>query len=210
MLQIGCETISLPWNSGLESKCVLPLTGSCIPSASPADPINFVTFRDIYPYMPTQTPVERLKWSSAITRLTILGTNIWTPLSDLVTTTPRLVMSFMTPNVQMRSGIIKQQYQALFNSNLFLAYRFASAYTDGSHYFVLLIITDGVITDMQQTKAAIVAVSPPHLTIWVKLSFDMANYGVSEIPAEKCYVVLTLKLPGPYVGMGGSLTVTAA
>ncbi len=29
----------------------------------------------------------------------------------------------------------------------------------GTHYFVLLIITDGVITDMVQTKEAIVSVS---------------------------------------------------
>ena len=36
--------------------------------------------------------------------------------------------------------------------------RFAQTYRDGSHYFVLLILTDGVITDMPQTKQAIVAV----------------------------------------------------
>uniref|UniRef100_A0A803J6F7 Copine family member IX n=1 Tax=Xenopus tropicalis TaxID=8364 RepID=A0A803J6F7_XENTR len=34
--------------------------------------------------------------------------------------------------------------------------RFAAAVQDGSHYFVLLIITDGVISDMSQTKEAIV------------------------------------------------------
>ncbi|XP_018102043.1 copine-5 isoform X2 [Xenopus laevis] len=34
--------------------------------------------------------------------------------------------------------------------------RFAAAVPDGSHYFVLLIITDGVISDMSQTKEAIV------------------------------------------------------
>ncbi|KAK7102330.1 copine-8-like [Littorina saxatilis] len=37
--------------------------------------------------------------------------------------------------------------------------RFASEVRDGSSYFVLLIITDGEITDMQQTKNAIVAAS---------------------------------------------------
>ncbi|XP_069695299.1 copine-8-like isoform X2 [Periplaneta americana] len=37
--------------------------------------------------------------------------------------------------------------------------RFAEAYQDGSQYFILLIITDGVITDMQQTKQAIVRAS---------------------------------------------------
>lgn len=33
---------------------------------------------------------------------------------------------------------------------------FAAAKTDGTEYFILLIITDGVITDMQNTKQAIV------------------------------------------------------
>lgn len=39
----------------------------------------------------------------------------------------------------------------------FLA-RYASAVTDGSQYFILLIISDGVITDMAQTKESIVNV----------------------------------------------------
>ncbi len=30
--------------------------------------------------------------------------------------------------------------------------KFAATYQDGSQYFILLIITDGIITDMQQTK----------------------------------------------------------
>ncbi|XP_022257177.1 copine-8-like, partial [Limulus polyphemus] len=34
--------------------------------------------------------------------------------------------------------------------------RFAAAFQEGSHYFILLIITDGVISDMPQTKQAIV------------------------------------------------------
>jgi hypothetical protein len=37
--------------------------------------------------------------------------------------------------------------------------RFAASKRDGSCYFVLLIITDGVITDMPQTMQAIVNVS---------------------------------------------------
>lgn len=36
--------------------------------------------------------------------------------------------------------------------------RIAAGSQDGSNYFILLIITDGIITDMEQTKAAIVAV----------------------------------------------------
>ncbi|XP_043210499.1 copine-8-like isoform X1 [Amphibalanus amphitrite] len=42
---------------------------------------------------------------------------------------------------------------------------FASRYRDGSQYFILLIITDGVITDMPQTKQAIVSASSLPLSI---------------------------------------------
>ena len=37
--------------------------------------------------------------------------------------------------------------------------RFAQAYQDGRQYFVLLIITDGIITDMDETKLALIAAS---------------------------------------------------
>lgn len=37
--------------------------------------------------------------------------------------------------------------------------RYAASVKDGSQYFVLLIITDGVISDMAQTKESIVNVS---------------------------------------------------
>lgn len=40
-------------------------------------------------------------------------------------------------------------------------HRAAAQVTDGSQYHVLLIITDGVISDMLQTKEAIVTVSAP-------------------------------------------------
>ncbi len=40
-------------------------------------------------------------------------------------------------------------------------HRYGAAVQDGSQYFVLLIITDGVISDMAQTKEAIVNVSYP-------------------------------------------------
>lgn len=42
-------------------------------------------------------------------------------------------------------------------------HRTAAQVTDGSQYHVLLIITDGVISDMLQTKEAIVTVSAPLL-----------------------------------------------
>lgn len=42
---------------------------------------------------------------------------------------------------------------------IFFSPSYAAAVQDGSQYFVLLIITDGVISDMAQTKEAIVNVS---------------------------------------------------
>ncbi len=41
----------------------------------------------------------------------------------------------------------------------------ASQYKDGKHYFVLLIITDGIISDMHQTKHAIVTASSLPISI---------------------------------------------
>lgn len=43
--------------------------------------------------------------------------------------------------------------------------RYAAAVQDGSQYFVLLIITDGVISDMAQTKEAIVNVSAAYAAV---------------------------------------------
>ncbi|XP_067010459.1 copine-8 [Anabrus simplex] len=43
--------------------------------------------------------------------------------------------------------------------------KFAQAYQDGSQYFILLIITDGVITDMVQTKQAIIRASSLPMSI---------------------------------------------
>ncbi len=52
--------------------------------------------------------------------------------------------------------------ESLFRNNIAMIWcfcRFAAAYRGGTHYFVLLIITDGVITDMNATKEAIVQVT---------------------------------------------------
>merc|ERR1712142_1160359 len=43
--------------------------------------------------------------------------------------------------------------------------RFAAAYQDGKQYFVLLILTDGIITDLDETKSAIVEASTLPLSI---------------------------------------------
>ncbi|KAH9489380.1 Copine-8 [Bulinus truncatus] len=76
------------------------------------------------------------------------------------------------PGVQ---GILNAYYQALNKVQLYgptnfapvvnHVARFAAAVRDGSEYFVLLIITDGIITDMPQTKAAIVNASTLPMSI---------------------------------------------
>eukprot|EP00105_Crassostrea_gigas_P018814 XP_011437035.1 PREDICTED: copine-8 isoform X1 [Crassostrea gigas] len=66
-------------------------------------------------------------------------------------------------------GVLQAYYNSLKNVQLYgptnfspvinHVARFAAAIQDGSQYFVLLIITDGIITDMQQTQQAIVNAS---------------------------------------------------
>ena len=46
-----------------------------------------------------------------------------------------------------------------------LFFRYASSVKDGSQYFVLLIVTDGVISDMAQTKESIVNVSKTRVSV---------------------------------------------
>uniref|UniRef100_A0A8C7YN00 Copine VIII n=1 Tax=Oryzias sinensis TaxID=183150 RepID=A0A8C7YN00_9TELE len=65
-------------------------------------------------------------------------------------------------------GVLEAYYQSLKSVRLYgpthfspvinHVARYASAVTDGSQYFILLIISDGVITDMAQTKESIVNV----------------------------------------------------
>uniref|UniRef100_A0A674NG63 Copine VIII n=1 Tax=Takifugu rubripes TaxID=31033 RepID=A0A674NG63_TAKRU len=67
-------------------------------------------------------------------------------------------------------GVMEAYYQSLKSVRLYgpthfspvinHVARYASAVTDGSQYFILLIISDGVITDMAQTKESIVNRSP--------------------------------------------------
>ncbi len=45
--------------------------------------------------------------------------------------------------------------------------RFASAAQDGKQYFVLLIITDGIITDLDETKRALVNASSLPMSVIV-------------------------------------------
>ncbi|XP_046687980.1 copine-8-like [Homalodisca vitripennis] len=57
--------------------------------------------------------------------------------------------------------------------------RFAATYTDGSQYFILLIITDGVITDMEHTKSAIVAASALPMSIII-VGVGQADFSAME------------------------------
>ncbi|XP_078340073.1 copine-8-like isoform X1 [Crassostrea virginica] len=73
------------------------------------------------------------------------------------------------PFCQGIDGVLQAYYSSLKNVQLYgptnfspvinHVARFAAAVQDGSQYFVLLIITDGIITDMQQTQQAIVNAS---------------------------------------------------
>lgn len=61
--------------------------------------------------------------------------------------------------------------------------RYAAAVQDGSQYFVLLIITDGVISDMAQTKEAIVNVrmgnNGIHKALPQYMKFDSVSSGLN-------------------------------
>ncbi|XP_071960282.1 copine-8-like isoform X2 [Antedon mediterranea] len=58
--------------------------------------------------------------------------------------------------------------------------RFAEAYPDGSNYFILLIITDGVISDMDFTKSAIVNASSLPLSIII-IGVGPAEFDAMEV-----------------------------
>nr|XP_018902724.1 PREDICTED: copine-8-like [Bemisia tabaci] len=62
--------------------------------------------------------------------------------------------------------------------------KFAAAYQDGSQYFILLIITDGIITDMEHTKGAIVHASTLPMSIII-VGVGQANFAaMSELDAD--------------------------
>jgi hypothetical protein len=56
---------------------------------------------------------------------------------------------------------------------------------DGSQYFVLLIITDGIITDIRQTKAAIVAASDLPLSIIIVGVGDADFEAMKELDGDE-------------------------
>ena len=55
----------------------------------------------------------------------------------------------------------------------------AKNFLDGTHYFILLIITDGIITDMEETKEAIVAAAKYPMSIII-IGVGEADFGAME------------------------------
>ncbi|KAJ6650060.1 Copine-8, partial [Pseudolycoriella hygida] len=60
----------------------------------------------------------------------------------------------------------------------------ASQYQDGKHYFVLLIITDGIISDMHQTKHAIVSASALPISIIIVGVGDADFEAMDELDSD--------------------------
>jgi hypothetical protein len=80
-----------------------------------------------------------------------------------------------SPFCQGVAGILQAYHQSLNTVTLYgptyfapvinHVARFASSYTDGRNYFVLMIITDGIICDMDATKMAVIAASQLPMSI---------------------------------------------
>ncbi|XP_038067467.1 copine-8-like isoform X1 [Patiria miniata] len=63
--------------------------------------------------------------------------------------------------------------------------KFAQAYMDGSNYFILLVITDGVISDMEMTKDAIISASSLPMSIII-IGVGPAEFdAMEELDADK-------------------------
>lgn len=68
--------------------------------------------------------------------------------------------------------------------------KFAEAYQNGSQYFILLIITDGVITDMPQTKQAIIRASTLPLSIIIVGVGNADFSAMNELDADTVPLVM--------------------
>ncbi|PWA24504.1 hypothetical protein CCH79_00011826 [Gambusia affinis] len=105
-------------------------------------------------------------------------------------------------------GVMEAYYQSLKSVRLYgpthfspvinHVARYASAVTDGSQYFILLIISDGVITDMAQTRESIVnAASLP-------MSIIIVGVGPAEFDGKWLEADLTPERSGQTIGAGRS------
>ncbi|XP_072845353.1 copine-9 isoform X2 [Pogona vitticeps] len=93
------------------------------------------------------------------------------------------------PNCEGIEGVLESYFQSLRTVQLYgptnfapvinQVARLAAEVTDGSQYYVLLIITDGVISDMLQTKEAIVSASSLPMSIII-VGVGPAEFGAME------------------------------
>ncbi|XP_042310704.1 copine-9 isoform X1 [Sceloporus undulatus] len=93
------------------------------------------------------------------------------------------------PNCEGIEGVLESYFQSLRTVQLYgptnfapvinQVARLAAQVTDGSQYYVLLIITDGVISDMLQTKEAIVSASSLPMSIII-VGVGPAEFGAME------------------------------
>uniref|UniRef100_A0A8D2LKK9 Copine family member 9 n=1 Tax=Varanus komodoensis TaxID=61221 RepID=A0A8D2LKK9_VARKO len=93
------------------------------------------------------------------------------------------------PNCEGIEGVLESYFQSLRTVQLYGPTNFApvinqvacsaAQLTDGSQYYVLLIVTDGVISDMLQTKEAIVSASSLPMSIII-VGVGPAEFGAME------------------------------
>ncbi|XP_039211093.1 copine-9 isoform X1 [Crotalus tigris] len=93
------------------------------------------------------------------------------------------------PNCEGIEGVLESYFQSLRTVQLYGPTNFspvinqvaclAAQVTDGSQYYVLLIITDGVISDMLQTKEAIVSASSLPMSVII-VGVGPAEFGAME------------------------------
>ncbi|XP_013417379.1 copine-8 isoform X2 [Lingula anatina] len=98
------------------------------------------------------------------------------------------------PYCQGIEGVMQAYYQALSTVQLYgptnfapvinHVARFAETYKDGSNYFVLLILTDGVITDMPYTKDAIIHASVLPMSIIIVGVGDADFSAMEELDSD--------------------------
>ena len=104
-----------------------------------------------------------------------------------------LNMSPNNPNVNGVDGILQAYYSSLQSVTLYgptnfapvikHVAKFANAYQDGRQYFVLLIITDGIITDIEETKLALINASKLPMSVII---VGVGNEDFKQMEALDC------------------------
>ena len=65
--------------------------------------------------------------------------------------------------------------------------QFAKSYQNGQQYFVLLILTDGAITDFEETKSAIVAASELPMSIIIGAKY-LVSFSSRSLKTREKYI----------------------